>query len=94
LVVRNGVASFFGESVGFYELQANREVVSRFAANFVDPHESSLDVRSELTYGAAVAAAPAGFSPGLRREVWGILLMVVLALSIVEWFTFHRRVTV
>lgn len=94
LVVRNGIASFFGERPGFYELRANDDVLTKFAANFVDARESSLDVRSEFTYGEAVATAPIGFSAGLRREVWGTLLLVVLALSVIEWFTFQRRVTV
>jgi hypothetical protein len=94
LVVRGGVASFFGERPGFYELRVNQDVVTKFAANFVDARESALDVRTELTYGEATATAPIGFSAGLRRELWGTLLLIVIALSVVEWFTFQRRVTV
>lgn len=95
LVARNGFASFFGQRVGFYELRsANDEIVSKFAANFVDPQESSLQVRSELTLGDVKASPPAGYSPGIKRELWGSLLFVVLLITLVEWFTFHRRVTV
>jgi Ca-activated chloride channel homolog len=95
LVARNGFASFFGQRVGFYELRStDDEVVSKFAANFVDPAESSLEVRSELTLGDVKAPPPAGYSPGIKRELWGSLLFVVLLMTLVEWFTFHRRVTV
>jgi hypothetical protein len=30
----------------------------------------------------------------LRSEVWIYLLLGVLALSLIEWVTYHRRVTV
>lgn len=95
LVVRNGVASFFGQAAGFYELRgASNETVSKFAANFVDPLESTLDVRRELTLGSVTATPPSGFSPGLKRELWAAILLVVVLVSVIEWFTFHRRVTV
>lgn len=95
LVVRNGVASFFGQTAGFYELRgANDEPISKFAANFVDPVESTLEVRSELKLGSVAATPPSGFSPGLKRELWAAILLVVVLVSVIEWFTFHRRVTV
>lgn len=94
LVQRNGVVSFYGERSGFYELRSNQETISKFAANFVDPRESALEVREEFNYGSTVATAPSGFAAGIRRELWGALLLIVIAVSAIEWFTFHRRVTV
>lgn len=95
LVVRNGAASLFGQQAGFYELHGSGgEFVSKFAANFVDPLESTLEVRRELTLGNVAATPPSGFSPGLKRELWAMLVLVVLLVSVIEWFTFHRRVTV
>lgn len=92
---RNGFAAFFGEHVGFYEIHSpDDQLVSKFAANFVDARESTLEVRKELTLGGISASAPTGYSPGLRRELWGVLLLLVIAASVIEWFTFHRRVTV
>lgn len=95
LVARNGFASFFGESVGFYELRGpDDEVVSKFAANFVDRAESNLEVRPKLEFGGVEAPPPTGYAPGIKRELWTLLLLVALVLTFVEWFTFHRRVTV
>jgi len=31
---------------------------------------------------------------GVRRELWIYFLLAVLGMSAVEWFTYHRRVTV
>jgi hypothetical protein len=31
---------------------------------------------------------------GVRRELWALLLGAVLLISMVEWVTYHRRVTV
>ncbi len=95
LVARNGFVSFFGDDVGFYELRApTDELVSKFAANFADPQESNLLVQSELTLGQAKATPPTAYAAGIKRELWGSLLLVVLLVTLVEWFTFHRRVTV
>ena len=95
LPVRNGQASFFGESSGFFTLRTpDGEVLTRFAANLSDPEESRLDVAPELRFGSLTASPPSGFSEGVRRELWVILLAVVLFVLFVEWFTYHRRVTV
>jgi len=33
-------------------------------------------------------------TPGVRRRLWAYLLLGVALVSALEWFTYHRRVTV
>jgi hypothetical protein len=35
-----------------------------------------------------------GFQAGIRREIWLYLLAAVLVVSVIEWITYHRRITV
>ncbi len=93
--VKAGYATVFGERAGFYELQdAHGQRLNAFAANLVDPHESRLQVTRNLTIGQANATQLAGFTPGVRRELWVYFVLAVIALSFLEWFTYHRWLTV
>jgi hypothetical protein len=97
--VRESRAMFEGERAGFYELIAGNgpaRQVSHFAANLSDPEESQIAPGKELMLGERAATRPSGFetSEGPRREVWVYVLALVLAISAIEWFTYHRRVTV
>lgn len=95
LPVKNGIASTFGERTGFYELlDADGAVVHAFAANLSQLEESRIAPQAELRLGEHQASAPEGFAPGARREPWIWLVFVVLAISALEWFSYHRRVTV
>jgi hypothetical protein len=40
------------------------------------------------------AGEVAGFTVGVRRELWIYLLALVVLLSTIEWLTYHRRLTV
>lgn len=93
--VKNGFATTFGEHAGFYELlDERRTVVHTFAANLSNLQESRIEPRVELALGAHQATAIEGFSKGARREIWTLLLLAVLGISLLEWFSYHRRVTV
>jgi hypothetical protein len=93
--VRAGKAVFLGEQAGFYRLEfAGEPEPVLFAANLADPEESRIKPAEALALGGKPAARVAGFTPGVRRELWIYLLAIVLAASVIEWFTYHRRVTV
>jgi von Willebrand factor type A domain/Aerotolerance regulator N-terminal len=93
--VKAGYAITFGEHSGFYSvLGADGAELHAFAANLGDPEESQLTHRPELSLKGAAATAADGFSIGVRRELWVILLCAALLLSLLEWFTYHRRLTV
>jgi hypothetical protein len=92
--IKEGRAVYAGDRAGFFSLEDDDgEVLARFAANLSDPDESRADVRRELDVGKTSTSVEA-FSAGGRKEIWMLLLFAVLALSAVEWFTYHRRVTV
>ena len=65
-----------------------------FAANMADPIESSIAPKPELIVSGKKGGDVAGFTVGVRRELWIYLLLAVAILSAVEWATYHRRITV
>jgi hypothetical protein len=95
--VKEGRAIYLGEEAGFYKLVAGSggdAVTSEFAANLSDLAESSITPVGELALGSARATSVVFGAPGSKRELWVYLLAAVLAFSVVEWVTYHRRVTV
>jgi hypothetical protein len=84
---------FVGERVGVYELSheqsAQRELL---ALNLMDAGESDLTPRAELP--AYVPPAPWNPpAPPWPGTPWRMLLLGACALLIVEWWTWHRRLT-
>ncbi len=92
---RSGVLTYAGELAGFYEiLDQDHTRLSRFAANLKDTAESDLTVETQLTVGERVSSKPEGFQPRTRRELWVLLVMTALTALFIEWFSYHRRITV
>jgi hypothetical protein len=95
--VQDGRAVTFGNQAGVYKLStgtAAERVTSEFAANLSDLEESHIAPREKLVVSGHEAQKSELGSAGVRREIWALLLGAVLVLSIVEWITYHRRVTV
>jgi len=99
--VKDGRAFFLGQEAGFYRLLRPAETedqepaeLTSFAANLSDPRESAITPVAELSVGESTASAVSGFEIGVRREYWIYLLAAVLAITAIEWLTYHRRVTV
>ncbi len=95
--VKEGRAVYLGEQAGFYELTVETDqepLKTAFAANLVSPDESRIEPVKELTLAGAALAPPKGFNPGVRRELWLYLLIAALLVTLLEWITYHRRVTV
>ncbi len=100
--VHDGRAVFFGTRQGYYELAAEQAEGAqrsaepiRFAANLLDLNESTVKPADELVIvGGAAAEAPKGFSIGTKRELWIVLVALALLLTVLEWATYHRRLTV
>ena len=40
------------------------------------------------------AGSVRGFHGGVRREFWIYLLLLAIAITVIEWITYHRRLTV
>jgi hypothetical protein len=101
LAVEDGRALFLGQRAGFYTLRAAPAPgapagagETMFAANLADVRESTIGPAESVNVGGRASGALEGFTPGVRREVWIYLLAAAVALTAVEWFTYHRRITV
>lgn len=103
--VESGHAVLFGERAGFYQVEHAGQRV-RFAANMVHAEESHTAPRKELHLARSegppapdgeqvTSAGPVeGLHAGTRQRWWALLLLGVVALSLFEWFGYHRRWTV
>ncbi|TNF28184.1 MAG: VWA domain-containing protein [Deltaproteobacteria bacterium] len=93
--VVGGRVHLAADRVGVYELSTEADG-ARFpvAINLMDPAESRVSPR-EVEYPVWEAPAPVVLDedPWLS-SVWRILLLAALALVLLEWLTYHRRVTV
>jgi hypothetical protein len=65
-----------------------------FAANLLDADESSIEPAKELVIDGKKAGTLGGFQIGVRREIWIYLLLAAILLTLIEWITYHRRITV
>ncbi|MEP7051454.1 MAG: VWA domain-containing protein [Pseudomonadota bacterium] len=95
--VKEGRAVYLGELAGFYKLVTGSGVdatTSEFAANLSDLAESRITPARELALGAQKASPVSIGVPGSKREPWVYLLAAAIMLSVIEWITYHRRVTV
>jgi hypothetical protein len=96
VAVKEGRAVVFGERAGIYELHSGSPDAppTFFAGNLSDPAESRIEPVKELSFGGERAKPVEGFQVGLRRETWIYLILFAASLSALEWFLYHRRITV
>jgi hypothetical protein len=91
--VIEGRAVTHGVQAGFYRLRAGDDS-QIIAGNLVDPDESHCAPQPRLDVNGAIASAPVAGRVGVRREIWIYLLAAALGIIVIEWVTYHRRVTV
>lgn len=89
--------------VGVYEVRRNDQVTERFAVNLFDRQESDVRLRptqdpeadvvraADIRIGHVDVAAAAGRTPS-RKEAWKIVLACALAVLLLEWYIYNRRV--
>jgi hypothetical protein len=94
--VSDGRAVFRGELAGFYKLSGGSDdaALGEFAANLSDLEESRIAPQKELLLAGKKASAVSIAPVSLKSEIWIYLLLAVIAVSVIEWITYHRRVTV
>jgi hypothetical protein len=95
--VQDGRAVYLGLDAGFYTLEAGPRgaaVKSEFAANLADAEESAIEPVAALTVDGKPTGPVEGFRVGVRSEWWIALLLLAVAITTVEWATYHRRITV
>lgn len=86
-------AIFTGKRSGFYKLQVGSEVIE-VAANLADEVESKIATPEEIPLPGAIEGPPAGGGAVVKREIWITLILVVIGILLLEWWTYHRRLTV
>lgn len=89
----DGRAVASGLRAGFYTLRAGgQEEV--FAANLGPSAEAVIAPAERLDLAGAPAPRPEVGRAGVRTELWMLLVLAAIAVVLVEWFTYHRRLTV
>jgi hypothetical protein len=91
--VYEGRAVYFGVEAGLHRLHAGEEH-RLIASNLSELRESDCAPRRTLEVAGVRATPPRQGRAGLRRALWIHLLVAALGILFIEWWTYHRRVTV
>jgi hypothetical protein len=78
--------------VGVYRVAWNGAWQRSFAINLLDSDESNIEPRTSIHVGAELVAA--GQERRQPRELWKWLVLAALALLLMEWYIYNRRVYV
>jgi hypothetical protein len=90
------------DSPGVYDIHSAGTLAARFAVNLFDREESDVRLRARqdgerglqtveslsIGYNTVAAESP---SP-IRKELWTVLLLAALAVLVLEWYIYNRRV--
>jgi hypothetical protein len=95
----DGLATFYGSRVGFYDVTAKGAdgapmAQIKLAANLASPSESDIAPSTELSLGGKRLAAPEAFEISRSQKLWWYFVLIALGLIVMEWITYHRRITV
>jgi hypothetical protein len=97
--VIDGLATFYASHVGYYDIAAKTPDGKQLAqitlaANLASPTESDIAPSATLTLAGKKLEAPEAFSITHSQKLWIYLVLLALALIVLEWVTYHRRITV
>jgi hypothetical protein len=91
------------QQLGVYEVRHGDAVTERFAVNLFDRKESDVRVRpsqdpeapvaqaADIRIGHVDVKAEVGRAP-TRKEIWKAVLACALAVLVIEWYIYNRRV--
>ena len=79
--------------LGVYEVSADGKSHHRFAVNLFDRRESNLTPQPSIEIGWVESEANADREVA-RQEIWRWLLLIGLAVLLLEWYIYNRRVYV
>jgi hypothetical protein len=79
--------------VGVYEVREEKGQAGKFAVNLFNSQESNLAIRPRLTIGDTKVAGDTVWEAS-RRDLWKFLLLAALAVLLLEWYIYNRRVYV
>lgn len=83
----------FGDTaeLGVYQVSGGQQPLQHFAVNLFHPGESDIRPRPQIQVGHVSVAGQAA-SVLSRRELWRALLLGGLAVLLIEWYIYTRRV--
>ena len=81
------------DQIGVYTIheQVPQSVTRRFTVNLFNREESDIWPQPKLEIGHETVAGQLTWEP-MRREAWKYVLIVALAVLLLEWYIFNRRV--
>lgn len=85
------------DKLGVYHIRLDEEGARKsgagsFAVNLLDPEESNIEPREQIHIGNERIATDVDRST--PREIWKWILLVAVALLMVEWYIYNRRIAV
>lgn len=80
------------DALGLYKAVAKDEIVAERAVSLLDEQESDVRVRKALKIGEDIIVS--GETTWQPQEIWKWLIVVALALLILEWFLYCRRIVI
>ncbi|HEY3806214.1 MAG TPA: BatA and WFA domain-containing protein [Kofleriaceae bacterium] len=97
--VIDGLATFYAPHVGYYDLSAKTPEGKAIAgitlaANLASASESDIAPSATLALAGKKLEAPEAFSITHSQKLWIYLVLLALGLIVLEWVTYHRRITV
>jgi Ca-activated chloride channel family protein len=97
--VVDGLATFYGSRVGFYDLAAKDQSGATIAqislaANLASPAESDITPSQKLSLGGKQLEEPEAFAITHSQKLWLYFIGLAAILLVLEWITYHRRITV
>lgn len=93
VAVHEGEAVFVPMRVGLYHVRAGDERLE-VAVDLSRPEESRMEPAEALTVAGRAADRPPELQAGVGGEIWLWLLMLATLVVVLEWLTYHRRLTV
>jgi hypothetical protein len=91
--VHAGHAIIHGRHIGLYQLKYGGDT-HRLVANLASADESNIAPQPVLTIQGQRLIKPRLVKASMHRRIWIYLLLAALLLSLVEWLTYNRRLTV
>jgi Ca-activated chloride channel family protein len=79
--------------LGVYTIYANQAAVGNFAVNLFDPFESNIRPESSIRIGRDSVSATAPQEQG-TLEIWPWIAAAAFALLLIEWWVYHRGMSV
>jgi hypothetical protein len=93
VATEHGEAVFVPMRAGFYTVSAGGARAT-VAANLQAPDESRVMPAESVTLAGRRAGRPPEIRAGIGGEIWVWLVIAAALIVVLEWLTYHRRVTV